>query len=297
MNRTVLPTLGAVEALRARYVSHRFAPHWHDELALGAVEGGALRTRVGREEVVAPAGSLIVLNPGDVHTGIACDRDGYAYRMVYLDAARLEELGGAPGGVTFPAAVIDDPSLHAGLVTALHLLASAPADRGAAEGPLLEVMRLLWARHATGARRDARGWAEPRLVRSVRDYLEAHHARIVSLAELAALTGRSPFHVSRTFRIALGVPPYAYLALVRVRRARALLREGVPVSMVTHATGFSDQSHFIRQFKRVVGVTPGQYAREVSGVRLARPLAGLRRAGVPLAVPTAPGPAPLRESA
>ncbi|HEX5830777.1 MAG TPA: helix-turn-helix domain-containing protein, partial [Gemmatimonadaceae bacterium] len=62
----------------------------------------------------------------------------------------------------------------------------------------------------------------------------------------------------------VGVPPYAYLALVRVRRARALIARGHPLSSVTYVTGFSDQSHLTRQFKRVVGVPPGRYARAAS---------------------------------
>ena len=52
-----------------------------------------------------------------------------------------------------------------------------------------------------------------------------------------------------------------YLEMVRVERARALLRQGEPISRVAFDTGFSDQSHLTRRFKRVVGVPPGQYAR------------------------------------
>lgn len=110
-----------------------------------------------------------------------------------------------------------------------------------------------------------------RVVAIVRDYLEANHTRVVTLAELARLTGFSPFHLSRIFRAAVGVAPYAYLSLVRVRRARELLARGYPLSAVTYETGFFDQSHFTRSFKRVVGVPPGQYARQV--MRLGGPAA------------------------
>ena len=138
-----------------------------------------------------------------------------------------------------------------------------------------------------GARAAAAPSADPlhaRVVATMRDYLEANHARVVTLAELARLTGFSPFHVSRIFRAAVGVAPYAYLSLVRVRRARELLANGCPLSTVTYETGFFDQSHFTRSFKRVVGVPPGQYARDVrrsggvaprAGHFADRPVAGL----------------------
>ena len=71
----------------------------------------------------------------------------------------------------------------------------------------------------------------------------------------------SPFHLSRRFRARYGLPPYMYLELVRVNRAREMLRRGEPISRVAFDTGFSDQSHLTRRFKRVVGVPPGQYAK------------------------------------
>jgi AraC-like DNA-binding protein len=71
----------------------------------------------------------------------------------------------------------------------------------------------------------------------------------------------SAFHLVRQFRRYYGVPPYRYLELVRVERAKLLLRSGARISHVAFATGFSDQSHLTRHFKRVLGVTPGSYAR------------------------------------
>jgi AraC-like DNA-binding protein len=58
-----------------------------------------------------------------------------------------------------------------------------------------------------------------------------------------------------------------YLELVRVNRAREMLRRGEPISRVAFDTGFSDQSHLTRRFKRVVGVPPGQYAKTYGSSR------------------------------
>ena len=77
-------------------------------------------------------------------------------------------------------------------------------------------MRQFNARRAVRERvRDDRGL---HIVATVRDYLEEEHARAISLAELASLVGVSAFHLSRVFRRTVGLPPYAYLSHVRVRR-------------------------------------------------------------------------------
>ncbi|HYM70106.1 MAG TPA: helix-turn-helix transcriptional regulator, partial [bacterium] len=66
-------------------------------------------------------------------------------------------------------------------------------------------------------------------------------------------------HLCRTFHREVGLPPHAYQTQVRVERARSLLRNGVPIAEAAAAVGFYDQAHLTRQFKRVIGVTPGQY--------------------------------------
>jgi AraC-like DNA-binding protein len=92
----------------------------------------------------------------------------------------------------------------------------------------------------------------------------------VRLAELAEVAGMGPFALTRCFRRVVGVPPYAYLELLRVERAKELLRGGTAITEVAHVTGFSDQSHLTRHFRRVVGVPPGRYARAHAAGRARR---------------------------
>jgi AraC-like DNA-binding protein len=69
----------------------------------------------------------------------------------------------------------------------------------------------------------------------------------------------SPFYLLRVFHNAVGVPPHEYQTQVRIAQARKLIRKGMSISQVALTTGFFDQSHLYRNFKRIVGVTPGQY--------------------------------------
>ena len=81
----------------------------------------------------------------------------------------------------------------------------------------------------------------------------------MKLAELASVCDASPYHLVRSFRDAVGMPPHAYLTQIRSNHARDLILRGVPVSTAAYRCGFADQSHLTRTFKRIFGVTPGAY--------------------------------------
>jgi len=81
----------------------------------------------------------------------------------------------------------------------------------------------------------------------------------LSLSELARAAGLSAFYAARLFSCAVGMPPHAWRNQLRLSRAQGLLRQGQSVADVAAATGFSDQSHFNRHFKRAYGIAPGRW--------------------------------------
>lgn len=112
------------------------------------------------------------------------------------------------------------------------------------------------------ARSAVRAGAEP--VRSAPiqralDHMQLHLADTLTLQELARIAGLGLMPFSAAFRREVGMPPYRYLSHLRVKRAKALLRDGLPLAMVAAEAGFFDQPHMYRHFRRVCGVTPGQY--------------------------------------
>jgi len=109
---------------------------------------------------------------------------------------------------------------------------------------------------------------EPVAVRRAREYLFANLADNVSLAHLAAVAGVGTFRLLRAFRKVHGVPPHRYQLALRVERAKRLIQEQAgPLAVIAFETGFADQSHLTRNFKRWAGVTPYAYARAVARER------------------------------
>ncbi len=257
------PELGDMELLRATFLTHSFAPHAHDTYAIGVVERGAETFHCDGRPYVAPAGSLILINPGVVHTGQASTPEGWSYRMLYPAAEPVRAAASAVAGrerplPDFAVPVVEDPELAADL-RAVHAGFEAPASALERQSQLLWLLARLVARHAAVLLTPPRVGRERGAVARAREYLEAHVARNVSLDELASVAGLSPFHLVRIFRAHVGLPPHRYQVQVRVARAKRLLAAGLAPALVAAETGFADQSHLSRHFKRLVGVPPGHY--------------------------------------
>jgi AraC family transcriptional regulator len=145
----------------------------------------------------------------------------------------------------------------------------AELTAGGAGGPLAaeslaNVLAVHLVRHVLTPRSPARGrdGTLPRgRLRAVVAYIEEHLDAGLTLEQMAAAAHLSIYHFARQFKAATGLPPHQYVILRRVERARQLLQAGTELSLVEVAAGagFSDQSQFTHHFKRLVGVTPGQF--------------------------------------
>ncbi|MFF5257574.1 AraC family ligand binding domain-containing protein [Actinomadura viridis] len=258
------PALPGVDLLRARFVSHRFTRHVHDGYAIALIEDGVEEFEHAGSVERAGRGAIGLVNPGVVHTGQAGVPDGWAYRVLYPSIEVMSgiaaDLGAPPGTPFFPDPVIVDPeaarSLRAAHRAGEHgdALAASSLFRGAVASLLRH------ARHVPPA--GPEGGEAARMPAAVRVAREILHGSLVdppSLEALAEAAGVGTFQLMRAFRAATGLPPHAYLNQVRVRRARALLDAGLRPAEVAARTGFADQAHLTRHFKRTVGVPPGAY--------------------------------------
>jgi AraC family transcriptional regulator len=100
-------------------------------------------------------------------------------------------------------------------------------------------------------------------LRLVLDYIHENLDASVSLIELARLVGLSSSQFARLFKASTGVSPHRYQLNTRIGKAQELLLlKGEGLSIVAAATGFADQSHFTRAFKRVIGATPGEWRQD-----------------------------------
>lgn len=258
------PHLPGVELYSARLVDHAFAPHVHDGYSLGAIEAGVERFRYQGTDYVAPAGTLVMLNPDELHTGEAEVDAGWTYQMLYIEPQVLREMTGSEA--FFPEAAVHDPALANAYRKVFHAMWQAPDDVAFLSG-FTQLVDAIVARYGRNAKamsplppQQARRMAS---MRRVLDYIEAHLDGNVSVDMLASEAGLSIFHFVRTFSAAFHVTPHQYLQARRAARAKSLLARRATPSDAAAAAGLTDQSHLNRWFKRTYGVTPAQYQQQI----------------------------------
>ena len=254
------------------FESYRYTPgpveappkHSHEEYQFGLSLNtpGQYRYRGGRHPV--PVGSFSAIQSGEVHRSRDADFSRIAtYRMLYVEPdvirrVAAEVSGQESGESLFPTVAIRDKGLVRTFLELSRTL-EQPAFRLERDSLLLSTLGRFVGRHA-----DTRSTSEPavkerRAVRLIREYLQDNYRENVSLDELAQRVDLSPYYLNRVFSGEVGIPPHQYQLQVRINRARIMLAGGTPVVRVAEETGFADQSHFTRHFKRFVGVPPGRY--------------------------------------
>ena len=253
-----------VELLCATYTTQNFSRHIHEGYALGVIEQGALAFSYRGERVIAPAGSVNLVIPGEAHDGYAAMPAGWTYRMFYIAPEVLKQvtynLFGQERSPYFSAGVIQDRNLANQISTLHRLLEEQSSPKLEQESLFIAMLTSFVARHSD-RRTDLRYLGkEDHAVKLVKDYIEDHYSENISLQDLSTTCHLSTFHLIRVFKNTIGVPPHIYLKQVRIRRAKEFLAKGLLPVFVAQEMGFVDQSHFSKQFKQITGVTPSQYS-------------------------------------
>ena len=257
------PLLPGAELLTAEYYAHEFAPHWHEGFSISVIQAGAQSYQYRGARCVAGASCIPAINPGEVHTGERAADHGWAYRAFYPSLAWMQTLandiaGRQVGSPWLVDGVIHDAELAARLTLAHHML-EQQTDPLAAETALVAAFAMLLNRYSVAHRSTPTLHADTQRVRCLQMKLAEELTSPVTLSELAAVVGLSPFHVARLFSRSVGMPPHAWRNQLRLNRAQGLLRHGMSATEVAATVGFADQSHFNRHFKRAFGATPGRW--------------------------------------
>lgn len=202
------------------------------------------------KRVCLPEGTLVVLNPGDVHACVAPRAD-----FEYVGFNIPVRLAGRWCGVRRPRY---GKNLFYRPELAEYLWAEGGEDFSSC---LQEVMRRLWLQGG-----ESPGKGEPPLVRRACRLMKEECQRRLLLEEIARYAGSSRAGLVRAFARSLGLSPHQYLMQQRLETVRRLLQRGETLAGAACMAGFTDQSHMSRCFVRCYGYRPGDYRQACGNI-------------------------------
>lgn len=205
-------------------------------------------------------GSVSLMEPGETHRNTVV-RKPADFKVLLVDPSLIERAAedfGLRGTPHLRLPVIQDPQLFAAIYS-LGTAVNTGAGALEQESWLTTCVRLMleYAERRPASLAAASGH---RAVERAKEHLRERFSEHVGLDELESVAGLSRFHLVRLFTRHVGMPPHAYQTHIRIERARILLQTGVRPASASLSVGFADQSHFTRHFKRIMRITPGDYA-------------------------------------
>ncbi len=237
-----------------------------NEYFIGVIDAHSMQVTRGRTKHLVRPGELVVWDPSHAHSGTPAERLPWLGTLMVVELPNLKNIDeDVPlPDLGFPQPVIRDRRMVADFLNVCRVMTTpAPAlDRQTA---LVEWLSRLIAYSPSAQASLARGRAardDPALRRACM-YLGDNLSTNITLDELSRAAGVGKFRLTRLFRAGTGLPPHRYQLALRIKHARRLLESGTGVLDVAAATGFADQSHFHRHFRRSLGLTPKQYVHRL----------------------------------
>ncbi len=239
-----------------------YSRHSHDVFSIGAITAGQSTYLHEKTTQTIATGTVVVMNPGEVHACNPIDDQPWSYLMLYVNAQWLGALqrdGGVNNGGVFrgyPATHSRDPLLFKGLLDLHRRLVDSQLDTLAKQEAAVGFFSLVEQRLG-GSGLTPRP-ANPKVERAAR-YIDAHYLQPIRLEDLCAVANLSEAYLIRAFEQHYHMTPHAWLVNRRIQHGQAQLRGGEPIADIAQQSGFADQAHFQRAFKKHLAVTPGQY--------------------------------------
>jgi AraC-like DNA-binding protein len=265
---TLANELGGIELLDASYQKQNFSRHSHEGYTVGIIERGAQQFFRSGANHIAPQNSIILVNADQVHNGSSASEHGWSYKAMYplpeQFAAINHELGlSTQDSPYFPEAVVNDSTMANMLRMTFNVL-STSKNTLLRESIVYSTMIKLMARHSKHGTKLVLNTKAQSQMLVIKTYLDENASTDISLEALSTMVGLSPYYLIKQFQKKYGLPPHAYQIQTRVRLAKQKIKQGLKLLDVALVCGFHDQSHLSRHFKRTMGLTPGQYAKEIN---------------------------------
>ena len=236
-------------------INQTFSVHHHRSYSVGITHEGVFHSEYLKNTHAVYRGATRVLNPMEAHGGSAQHWSlTNFYPTVAIMRSIYEQIFHETKTPLFEKHIVEDQKLYLLLVRFFKSVYS-DADALESESAMIEALSYLILHYASTKSAVQESLGDAPLSRTI-ELIRTQAAHPITLTCLAREAGLSKYHFLRTFKEHTGLTPHQYILSVRIQKATEQIIAGESISQASLDSGFSDQSHFTRHFKRIYGYTP-----------------------------------------
>jgi AraC-like DNA-binding protein len=257
------PNAGEAFFTKTQYSHHHFQPHFHTHYVFFCVARGINEGSFNKKRYTVTPDDFLIIHPGEIHSGNSFSNRSLTY---YSFCPTEKFLLSALQSMPVKALPSFSPVMHhANLISQKFITlvknSTEQEDEFLLEQSLADFLGTLVERTCKNTMIDNPENIYREKISKAKKFIEDNYINDFSLAELSCYTGLSPYHLLRSFKTVIGLTPYAYLYNYRIEMAKRKIDKKISLTELAHYSGFYDQSHFIRHFKKINGIAPSAFKK------------------------------------
>lgn len=238
-----------------------YSRHMHNTFSIGAITSGTSYYFDGHQTHQTLQGTVVLINPDTVHACNPIANQPWSYLMFYVNHQWLAKLqpNANKSSFTFQPikpTISHDDEIYGGLIHLYSALTNSNHHLVIKQQIATHFFTKLLKKLASNT---ISPYLLTNRLQPIAEYLSTHCTQNIYLEELCEQAALSPYYLTRQFKQIYGLPPHEYLINRRIQHGQLLLKKGESIIDAALSSGFADQAHFQRTFKKLLSATPKQY--------------------------------------
>ncbi|CAG9622277.1 helix-turn-helix domain-containing protein [Sutcliffiella rhizosphaerae] len=253
MEKFIYKKSAGITALSASIMDFKYKKHAHQEYAIGVTLRGIQHYHLDGSLQLSHKNGVMLFNPEQAHDGMAHDKAGLDYVMLYIKPQLLLEVTQKKDIVRFSTPIVYDYRLEQKILSLANAILS---DKDEA---LCSELFISLTDNLTETDYSIDNKSDNLQIKKARDLIQGNLESVLKLDEIGKEFNLSKFQFIRWFKSYTGITPYQYFLNCKIEHAKQLLEKNRDIYVAVAECGFVDLTNLNKHFKSVYGTTAFEY--------------------------------------
>ncbi|WP_155591152.1 AraC family transcriptional regulator [Lysinibacillus cavernae] len=242
-----------ITALKASFTDFKYKKHAHQEYALGVTLKGIQHYYLDGNVQLSHENGVMFFNPEQVHDGMAYNREGLEYVMLYIDPALFLEAIQKKDIVSFEKPIIYNNHIKQQILKLSHAILTEENSARCNE-LFLHLTDCLVAQDVSSSMK-----MDSFIIKKAKEIIHSHVENVLKIEDICQELQMTTFQFIRFFKKHTGITPYQYFLNCKVERAKSIIEQTGDIYVAVAQCGYVDLAHLNKQFKCIFGTTAFEY--------------------------------------